>query len=185
MNEENAGQAPNIPNHKVNLRIPEPEYPDLGPIIGEFLREQGMLPSDLERPARAEEPVRPIHVVLPPQFVKMMIAVATNAWQLKTRMTEGEGGEIKEEFKRLYRHVEAIFDSFVPLGLEVKDRTGEAFDYGLPEKVITSHPTPGITKERVIETKKPTIYFRGKILQAGEVVIATPESPSSSTQPLQ
>jgi len=181
MNDENIGGAPKVPEHKISLGIPDPEYPDIGPIIGEFLREQGMLPSDLEKTTRGGEGVRHIHV-LPPPFVKMMIAVATNAWQLKRKMTVGDGGEVKEEFKRLYRHVDAIYDSFVPLGLEVKDRTGEAFDYGLPEKVITSHPTPGITKERVIETKKPTIYFRGNILQAGEVVIATPESPTSSTQ---
>jgi hypothetical protein len=39
---------------------------------------------------------------------------------------------------------------------------------------VTSQPTAGITKERVTETLKPTIYWRNKIIQMGEVVIATP-----------
>lgn len=60
------------------------------------------------------------------------------------------------------------------MGLEVKDHTGDAFDYGLPLKVVTTQPTPGITREMVVETIKPTIYWERQIIQAGEVVIATP-----------
>ena len=43
--------------------------------------------------------------------------------------------------------------------MEVKDRTGEAFDYGLPEKVVTAQPQPGLTREIIIETIRPTIYW--------------------------
>jgi hypothetical protein len=39
--------------------------------------------------------------------------------------------------------------------------------------VITTQPTAGIAKERVIETIKPTIYWNETIIQTGEVVIAT------------
>ncbi len=167
---------------EINLGIPEPEYPDVRPIIGEFLRGKGMHPSDVEEPAKAGEIVRHVQV-LPPQIGKMMALVATNAWKLKTKMTGGEDGEVKEEWKRLYRHVDAIFESLADVGVEVKDRTGEPFDYGLPEKVVTSHPTPGITRESVIETIRPTIYFNHQIIQRGEVVIATPETENPSTQP--
>ena len=45
------------------------------------------------------------------------------------------------------------------MGLEIKDHTGDAFDYGLPLKVVTSQPTLGLTKESVLETIKPTIYW--------------------------
>jgi hypothetical protein len=56
----------------------------------------------------------------------------------------------------------------------VKDHTGDVFDYGMPLKVVTTQPSPGINKERVTETIKPTIYWQNKIIQMGEVVIATP-----------
>jgi hypothetical protein len=44
----------------------------------------------------------------------------------------------------------------------------------MPLTVITTQPTAGIAKERVIETIKPTIYWNETIIQTGEVVIATP-----------
>jgi hypothetical protein len=44
----------------------------------------------------------------------------------------------------------------------------------LPLKVVTSQPAPGIARETVIETIKPTIYWQQQIIQTGEVVIATP-----------
>jgi hypothetical protein len=81
---------------------------------------------------------------------------------------------VREEMKRVHRHIEAMFESFREMGLEIKDHTGEIFDYGLPLNVVTTQPTPGITKERVLETLKPTIYWQEQMIQMGEVVIATP-----------
>jgi hypothetical protein len=81
---------------------------------------------------------------------------------------------VREDMKRVYRHIEAMFESFQEMGLEIKDHTGEIFDYGLPLKVVTTQPTKGIAQERVIETLKPTIYWQKQIIQMGEVVIATP-----------
>jgi hypothetical protein len=181
MNEENIGQPSKEDKGKISLGIPEPEYPDIRPIIGEFLRDKGMHPSDVEGLAQAGGAVRHVQVI-PPNIAKMMAMVATNAWKLKTKMSGGEEREIKEEWKRLYRHVDAIFENLADVGVEVKDRTGEPFDYGLPEKVITSHPTPGISRESVIETIRPTIYFNNQIIQRGEVVIATPETENPFTQ---
>jgi len=103
-----------------------------------------------------------------------LAAIATNAWKAKAKMIDATTGEPREEMRRVYRHIESIFDAFQQIGLELKDHTGDAFDYGLPLNVITTQPTPGIEKERVIETIKPTIYWNDLILQEGEVVIATP-----------
>jgi len=81
---------------------------------------------------------------------------------------------LREEMKRVYRHVEAALENLREMGIEVKDHTGEAFDYGQSLKVITTQPIQGITRETVIETIKPTIYFQEHLIQTGEVVIATP-----------
>jgi len=50
-------------------------------------------------------------------------------------------------------------------------------------KVISFQPTPGLGRERVIETIKPTIYFKGKAIQMGEVIVGRPEGPQSTTTP--
>jgi len=105
-----------------------------------------------------------------------LAVVVTNAWKARAKMMDGDTGEPREEMRRVYRHIESIFDAFHQMGLQVKDHTGEQFDYGLPLTVITTQPTPGLARERVIETIKPTIYWKETIIQTGEVVIATPIS---------
>lgn len=106
--------------------------------------------------------------------LKGMATVATNAWKAKSKMMEGSSGEVREEMKRVYRHVEGILEALHEMGIEIKDHTGDAFDYGLPLKVVTTQPMSGLTKEKIIETIKPTVYWQRQIIQMGEVVIATP-----------
>jgi hypothetical protein len=107
--------------------------------------------------------------------LKCMATIATNAWKAKTKMLDSATGEVRDDMKRVYRHIEGIMDSLEEMGIEVKDHTGDTFDYGLLLKVVTTQPTPGITKEKVIETIKPTVYCqKTSIIQRGEVVIATP-----------
>ena len=106
--------------------------------------------------------------------MKTLAAIATNAWKAKAKMLDSASGEVREDMKRVYRHVESILESLHEMGIEIKDHTNEAFDYGLPLKVVTTQPTPGITKEKVIETIKPTVYWQKQIIQMGEVVVATP-----------
>lgn len=115
---------------------------------------------------------------VPPNVIRAMADIATNVWKAKSKMLDSGSGEVREEMKRVYRHIEGALESFEEIDLEVKDHTGDAFDYGLPLKVITTQPTNGITKESVIETIKPTIYWQNQIIQMGEVVIATPASPN-------
>jgi len=107
--------------------------------------------------------------------IKCMAAIATNAWKAKNKMVDNSTGEVRDDMKRVYRHIEGILDTLGEMGIEVKDHTGDAFDYGLPLKLVTTQPTPGITKEKVIETIKPTVYCqKTRIIQMGEVVVATP-----------
>jgi hypothetical protein len=113
---------------------------------------------------------------VPGKTVKVMADLATNAWKAKTKMIDSSSGEARDEMKRVYRHIEAMFENFKEIGLEIKDHTGDAFDYGLPLAVVAAQPTQGISTERVIETLKPTIYWQERMIQMGEVIIATPSS---------
>jgi hypothetical protein len=109
-----------------------------------------------------------------------MTAIATNVWKAKSKMVDAVSGEVREEMKRVYRHVEAALDNLREIGFEVQGHTGDTFDYGQSLKVVTTQPTQGITRETVIETIRPTIYFQRQLIQAGEVVIATPTAPDST-----
>lgn len=107
--------------------------------------------------------------------LKCIATIATNAWRAKAKMLDSATGEPREDMKRVYRHIEGILDGLNEIGIEVKDHTGDAFDYGMPLKVVTTQPTLGITREKVLETIKPTVYCqKTSIIQMGEVVVATP-----------
>lgn len=155
------------------FKIPRAEFPDESKIIERLLRVQETILAE----SRGGDSVR---YALPPNFLKALADIATNVWKAKAKMLDSSG-ETREEMKRVYRHVEGVLESFKEIGLEVKDHTGDAFDYGLPLNVVTTQPTQGITKESVIETIKPTVYWQKQILQRGEVVIATPASTIPTT----
>jgi hypothetical protein len=151
-----------------DFKIPPPQWPDEKKLIDALKTQiKSILSSQHETGTSTRYAV-------PEKMVKAIADLATNAWKAKIKMIDNSSGEVREEMKRVYRPIEGMFTSFQELGVEIKDHTGEIFDYGLPLKVVTTQPTPGITKERVIETLKPTIYWQEHIIQMGEVVIATP-----------
>ena len=159
--------------HPDEFKIQPGEFPDGNRIIETVLRiQQAML-------AEAKEGGEASHTV-PANVVKGMADIATNTWKAKGKMLDSASGEVRDEMKRVYRHVEGVLETLREMGLEVKDHTGDAFDYGLPLNVVTAQPTQGITRESVIETIKPTIYWKQQIIQRGEVVIATPSSTETS-----
>lgn len=106
---------------------------------------------------------------------KALAAIATNAWKAKSRLKDAASVEDGGILKRVNGDLERIWSVLIEdLGLEIKDHTGKDFDYGMALKVVTTQPTADIKKERVVETIKPTIYWKNKIIQIGEVVVATP-----------
>ena len=160
----------NIPE---DLKIHPAEWPD----VAELAREVASLIQDNAAPT-AISGTRTVER-LPDNVAKALLAMATNAWRIRVKLSDSTTGELrteitKDELKKLSRYVEGIFEVLAGIGMEVKDRTGEAFDYGLPEEVVTAHPQAGLRKEMIIETLRPTIYWGTKIAQKGEVVIGTP-----------
>jgi len=149
------------------FEIPSAEWPDEKQILESV---------SLMIAAKPSPPVEqsPMDSAVTEAYAKGLAAVATNAWKARSKMIDEQSGEPRDEMKRVFRHIEAMFETFRELGLEVKDHTRQVFDYGMPLKVVTSQPMPGINKERVIETIKPTIYWQDRIIQMGEVVIGTP-----------
>jgi hypothetical protein len=160
------------------LSLPDPDWPDPVELAREIekLCEAGQLEL-----AKGDAQ---IVVAIPQTFAKATITVATNAWKLRTRLIDRHSGEVrenlsKEDVKKMARYIESIYEAFAEIGIEIKDRTGEAFDYGLPEKVVTAQPQEGLTRERIVETLRPTIYWKEKLAQQGEVIIATPIAASA------
>jgi hypothetical protein len=120
---------------------------------------------------------------LPQEVVKSMAAIATNAWRAKTKMVDTLTGEIREEMKRVGRHIEAIYRNLADLGVVIRDHTGEPYDEGQPMKVVASKPTAGLDKKRVSETLIPSIFWNDRLIQNGEIEIAVPMTEEISSDP--
>ena len=121
--------------------------------------------------------------VIPQEVVKTLTAVATNAWRAKTKMADAVTGEIREDLKRVGRHIEAIYRNLAELGVVIRDHTGEAYDEGQPMKVVATKPSPGLEKKRISETLLPSIFWNDHLIQNGEIEIAVPVSDDNSSQP--
>jgi hypothetical protein len=109
--------------------------------------------------------------------------IAIHAWRAQRRMKDRHSGEVKEEHKATHRNIEGILNTLESVGFTLRDREGEGYDYGLPEKVIASEKRPGISREIVAETIRPSIFYTDQLIKPGEIVIATPEEIADSKPP--
>ena len=158
-----------IPNE---IKIHPKQFPTAGEIVNEVLRQvqHGATMGAQGKVTVVEK--------LPESWYKSAISIATNAWRIRCKVADSDGVEnstlAKDDIKKVLRYVEGIIDSLSAIEIEIKDRTGQAFDYGLPEKIITTIAQQGISRDLIRETLRPTIYFKTQIAQQGEVVLATP-----------
>lgn len=109
------------------------------------------------------------------EVAKLFRATGTAVWKLEQRMLDAETKEPKDEYRRLWRHVEAIKDALTDIGVDIVDLTNKRYDEGMSLKVVSEEERPGTREPEIVETLLPTIRFRKQIqLQQGEVVVSKP-----------
>ena len=112
-------------------------------------------------------------------LAKLFRTVGTAVWKLQGRMLDPETKEPRDEFRRVWRHVEAIRDALTDIGVDIVDWTGKRYDEGMSLKVVAEEERPGTKQPDIIETLLPTIRFRKQVqLQQGEVVVSRPDTPA-------
>ena len=109
------------------------------------------------------------------QDPRLFADIGTGLWRLRQKLVKPGTTQPLDEMRRPYRHLESVWDALAQAGVEIQDHTDKPFDSGMSLKVVSFQPTPGLGRERVIETIKPTIYFKGKSIQMGEVIVGIPE----------
>jgi hypothetical protein len=109
------------------------------------------------------------------QDLSFIADIGTGLWRLRQKMTEPGTNRPLNGMQRPFRHLESVWDALVQAGAEIQDHTDRPFDPGMSLKVVSYQPIPGLGRERIIETIKPTIYFSGKRIQMGEVIVGRPE----------
>lgn len=154
------------------FRIATPNWPDFSTALEDMLKLLESAPVEVEVSSRKEE-----------ELLNLVVDVGTVMWRLQRRLTVG--GEVPEETRRMSRDLESAWDALRQAGVEIKDHTGEKYDGGMALHVIAFQPTAELSQEQVIETIKPTIYHKEKLIRMGEVIVGMPGEDTAPQGPEQ
>ena len=158
--------------YPLEFRIADPNWSDFPRALEHIIRLLQSAPLEVEASSKKEE-----------ELLNLLVDVGTVMWRLQRRLTVG--GKVPEEFRRMSRDVESAWDALRQGGIEIKDHTGEKYDGGMALQVITFQPVAGLSQEEVIETIKPTIYHKEKLIRVGQVIVGVPEKDTAPQGPEQ
>jgi hypothetical protein len=133
-----------------------------------------------ESPATAANPLGAMAAQSADSIGPALAGLATHVWRTRGKLVDPVTNEAKEETRRALRHVEAALESLAQMGVTMNDWIGQPYDPGLPVKVITFDPTPGIVRDTVVEAVRPTVIWREQLLQLGEVIVGIPPNSTPS-----
>jgi hypothetical protein len=113
--------------------------------------------------------------------MRLLADIGTGLWRLRQRMVDESTGRPFEAMRKAYRHFESVWDTVTQAGVDIRDHTGEPVPEGgiYALKTVAFQPTPGLAREKVIDTIKPSIYYKKDLIQMGEVIVGTPEGGPS------
>jgi len=138
-------------------------------------------PSQVTGTPKAECELRQIPESEVKSFQKLIADIATAVWRMRDKFKKVNIDDLPDEITKAHRHLESIWDTLKNAKVEIRDHTGEKFPQGNPAlKVIASQPTPSVQYEVITETIKPTIYYNGKLIQMGQVIVEAPQSTKSN-----
>jgi hypothetical protein len=107
---------------------------------------------------------------------KLLRDIATGLWRIRQKMVKPGTTEPLADMQKAYRHLQSTWDVLTEAGVEIQDHTGSLYNPGLSLNVIAHQPTHGITREKIIETIKPSVYLNSVVIQLGEVIVGIPEN---------
>ena len=119
------------------------------------------------------------------EYAALIAEIATGLWRIQRKAQSlGDGGQ-SDGLRAVLRHVESTLDVLSNRKVEIRDDIGAKYVAGMALKVAAFQPTEGIDQETICETIRPSVYYKGRLIQRGEVIVGTPggqrdESSSSA-----
>ena len=81
--------------------------------------------------------------------------------------------------RAVVRHLETAWDTLADAGVEIRDHLHDPYDPGFSLKAVAFQPTPGLRREEIIETIRPSVYLGEHRIQTAEVIVGTPDPPET------
>ena len=109
-------------------------------------------------------------------FMDFISSLAIEIWRLEKRFEKAKGDMPKDEKSWIISigdQLQRIKDVFKKQEVEVCEHTGEAYNDGLSLKVLHIEEIDGLPegKMQIIDTIKPSVYLKGKVIFLGEVIV--------------
>ena len=106
---------------------------------------------------------------------ELVASLAIEVWRLQKRFGKCRDVLPKDnsEIDSLISQMQRVEDIFKKQEIEIRDHTGEEYTGGSSFKVIHIDEIEGLSGPamQVIETVKPSIYFKGQVILNGEVIV--------------
>ncbi|MFH8899730.1 hypothetical protein ACH4HG_25505 [Streptomyces coeruleorubidus] len=103
-----------------------------------------------------------------------LLAAATGIWRAQRKLNQRAGEPSAADLRQVRRYVQAGRQALADGGLEIQEHDGAPFDPGQSLEVLAFQDEPGLTHEVVLETLRPSVYYRGERIQMGQVVVGRP-----------
>ena len=109
-------------------------------------------------------------------FMDFVSSLAIEIWRLEKRVQKEKEDMAKGEplgFSSIVDQMQRIWDVFKKEEIEIHEHSGENYNDGLSLKVLHVEEMDGIPigKMQIIETIKPSVYLKGKVIFPGEVIV--------------
>ena len=106
----------------------------------------------------------------------LVSSLAIEMWRLEKRIEIAKVNLPKESIasdQGILDQVQRIRDVFKKHDIEIHEHTGTSYNDGLSLKVLHVEEMDNIPKGKmqIIETVKPSIYFKGQVVFHGEVIV--------------
>jgi len=111
-----------------------------------------------------------------PAFLKMTAEAGTGLWRIRKKIEILETEYQTREVKVAKHTIDSTWLTLKQEGLEIQDHTGDPIVGGEDLNIIAFQTTPDLKRNQVIETLRPTIYFKNTKIQPGEVIVGRPEA---------
>ncbi|MFJ9031533.1 hypothetical protein ACIRQP_24035 [Streptomyces sp. NPDC102274] len=105
-----------------------------------------------------------------------LLGAAIGIWRALRKLDKGGGtGTLSAaDLRQVRRQVQTSRQALADDGLEIQEHDGMAFDSGLSLEVLVFQDEPGLTREVVLETVRPSVYLHGERIQMGQVIVGRP-----------
>lgn len=115
-----------------------------------------------------------------------LLWAAVGIWRALRKLDRQTGSLSAADLRQVRRQVHASRQALADDGLEIQEHDGMPFDSGQSLEALVFQDEPGLDREVVLETVRPSVYFRGERIQMGQVIVGRPapeHTPAAEPEP--